>query len=377
MLKPKNILFEAIVGSQAYNLATKTSDLDVKGVYLQSNEDILSNRYVPQVNVDKDTTYYELRRFLELVSTGNPNVLELLYIPERCVLKTSPEWKELLKHREKFLTKKCYGTYQGYATSQMKKATGLNKKFNYEKGRTERKDILDFCKLIDRQNGKTYTIKKWLKNNGYTQDQIGLASIDGFKGCYRLYTDDLKWAKDNARGLEFEDRHYKGIGDESTNEPRKSVIEKYMINDWKGILQWNKEAYSIHCREYREYKHWLKERNESRVATNKKHGQDYDSKSLLHLVRLIMTGQEIPTERKINVDRTKDREYLLSIKRGDVDLKALIEEWGNKAEEMKGLYENSDLPEEVDKDFTKNLELKIRNYEDTENTLTLGSLDKG
>lgn len=362
MLKPKNILFEAIVGSQAYNLATKTSDSDVKGVYLQSNEDILSNKYVPQIDVDKDTVYYELRRFLELVSTGNPNVLELLYIPERCVLKTSPEWSELLKHRDKFLTKKCYGTYSGYARSQLIKSQGLNKKMNWEKEKTVRKDILDFCKIIDRQDGKTYRIKDWLKNNDYDQSHVGLASIDGFKGCYRLYTDSIKYASDNHRfeGIDFSDRGYKGIGDEKSNEPRKSVIEKYRINDWEGVLQFNKEEYSSHCKNYKEYKKWLKNRNEARIATTKKHGQQIDGKSLLHLVRLIMTGREIPTEGTVNVDRTKNRDFLLSIKHGDIDLASVIEEWSKKAEGMKELYENSDLPEEVSLDFVRDLELKIR-----------------
>lgn len=46
---PKNskIIMRAIVGSQAYGLATETSDIDYKTIYIQSDEDILSNNYVP------------------------------------------------------------------------------------------------------------------------------------------------------------------------------------------------------------------------------------------------------------------------------------------------------------------------------------------
>src|SRR5699024_7704621 len=139
----------------------------------------------------------------------------------------------------------------------------------------------------------------------------------------------LKWIKENAPNhrfdLDFSDREYRGvIKNENTNEPRKSVIEKYMINQWKGIMYWNREQYSRHCKNYKEYTDWLKNRNEDRVATNKKHGQELDGKSLLHLVRLIMTAAEIPTENKINVERTKEREYLLSIKRGEVNLHDII-----------------------------------------------------
>ena len=359
------IIFEGIVGSQAYGLDTPESDQDIKGVFLQPNEDILSNNYIAQIDVDADTVYYELRRFLELVSVGNPNVLELLFLPDRCMLYWTDEWKYLLSIKEEFLSKKCYNTFSGYAKTQLSKAQGLNKKFNWEKKRTERKDIIDFSKIVDRESGKTFLVKDWLKDNDYTQQQVGLASIDGFRDCYRFYLDDIKWVNDNHRfdDISFSERGYKGIGEESTNEPRKSVIEKYRINDWKGIMYFNREAYSTHCKEYREYQKWLIARNETRVATNKKHGQDYDGKNIMHTVRLIMTAQEIPLQNSINVDRTKDRNFLLDIKKGDVDLKKIMDEWSIKAEELKELYVNSSLKDEVDLEFICNIELKIRNNE--------------
>jgi predicted nucleotidyltransferase len=359
------ILFSGIVGSQAYGLSTTVSDVDIKGVFLQSNKDILSNKYIPQIDEDSDTVYYELRRFLELVSVGNPNVLELLYLPDHCILNTSPEWQYISSFKEDFLSKECYGTFSGYARTQLKKASGLNKKFNFEKSRTERKDIIDFSKIVDRDTGKTFKVKDWLKNNGYDQSQVGLTSIDSFRDCYKLYTDDIKWANDNHRfdNIRSEDRQYRGIGDVDTNEPRTSIIEKYRNNDWKGIMYWNREEYSSHCKEYREYQKWLKNRNENRVATNKKHGQDYDGKNILHTVRLIMTAQEIPVQKKINVDRTKERNYLLNIKNGKVDLKNIIAEWSQKAEQLKELYDKSDLQQSVDKDFIYNIELKIRKNE--------------
>src|SRR5690606_2897021 len=78
------------------------------------------------------------------------------------------------------------------------------------------------------------------------------------------------------------------------------------------------------------------------------HGQDYDGKNIMHTARLILTAQEIPTEGKINVDRTKDRDFLLPIKHENVDLKKVIEEWEVKVNEMKSLYDNSSLPDEVE-----------------------------
>ena len=136
-------IFRGIVGSQAFGLATETSDIDYRSVYIQSNEDILSNRYIPQQDYTKDDVGYEIRRFLELAEKGNPNILELLYLPEHCIIRKTPEWDLLLSYKKYFLTKECYKTFTSYAKSQLNKSQAVNKKFNWEKSRTERKDVLD------------------------------------------------------------------------------------------------------------------------------------------------------------------------------------------------------------------------------------------
>ena len=343
---PYKIIFESVVGSQSYGLATPQSDEDIKGVYIQSDEDILANKYVPQIEVNKDTVYYELRRFLELVSTANPNVLELLYAPEKCIRIAEPEWIILLHHRELFLTKQAYFTYSGYAKTQLAKASGLNKKFNWEKKRTEKKNIADFCKVLDRDSGKTSTLNEWIPSNNLRDDNVGLTSINGIRDGYKLYVGD----------------YYKGWGNDNTNEPKKSIVAKEDTNLWMGFMYFNRESYSTHCKEYSEYQKWLKNRNEDRTAINKKHGQDYDGKNIMHTVRLIMTAQEIPTEKKVNVDRTKNRDFLLDIKNGNINLAEVLEEWGNKAgDELKKLYDNSDLPNSYPIEEASKLELKIRN----------------
>lgn len=357
------IIFKGIVGSQSFGLATETSDIDTKIVYMNSEIEMLSNNYIPHIEFSKDETGYELRRFLELASSGNPNVLELLYLPEHCILKTSPEWEIVLQHRDKFLTKQCYGTFVNYAKSQLNKSRGQNKKFNWEKERIERKDVLDFCIFLDKSNGNTFKIKDWLKDNNLDQSQVGLAKIDGFRDSYKLYTDMLKWTKDNPPNHRFDmeiiDRNYRGIAGEDCNEPRLSEIEKYMIDLWYGVLYFNREQYSIHCREYKEYQNWLQNRNEHRVATNKQHGQQFDSKNVLHLVRLINEAEEIATKKTVIVDRTFERDYLLSIKNGEVDLKLLIDQYEEKSLKLKELFDNSDLPDKIN--FSVNsLEFYIR-----------------
>lgn len=357
------IIFKGIVGSQSFGLATETSDTDIKIVYMNSEIEMLSNNYVPHIEFSKDETGYELRRFLELASSGNPNVLELLYLPEHCILETSPEWEIILQHRDKFLTKQCYGTFVNYAKSQLRKSKGLNKKFNWEKERIIRKDVLDFCTVLDRSSGNTFKVKDWLKDNELSQEHIGLVKIDNFRDSFKIYTDMIKWSEENMPNhrynLDITDRGYRGIVGEDSNEPRVSEIEKYMIDQWKGVMYFNREHYSVHAREFKEYQEWLKNRNEDRVATNKKHGQEFDSKNVLHLVRLINEAEEIATKKTIIVDRTFERDYLLSIKNGEVDLKLLIDQYEEKSLKLKELFDNSDLPDKIN--FSVNsLEFYIR-----------------
>src|SRR5690606_11846973 len=74
--------------------------------------------------------YYTLRRVIELLSQANPNILELLFMPEDCVLTTTPEMQTLIEHRHLFVTRQCADTHAGYAMSQIKKARGQNKWVN-------------------------------------------------------------------------------------------------------------------------------------------------------------------------------------------------------------------------------------------------------
>lgn len=86
------IIFKTIVGSHSYGLNTPKSDIDIKGIYLLDNKNLLTlNNYTEQVSDDSnDTVYYELNRFAELLSTNNPNILEILYTSKEHIKYKSP-----------------------------------------------------------------------------------------------------------------------------------------------------------------------------------------------------------------------------------------------------------------------------------------------
>ena len=145
----QSLVFKCVAGSHAYGTNTTESDTDFRGVFkISSDRYFRLNKPPEQVSDEKnDTTYYTVLRFLELATAGNPNILELLWIPEDCVLKTSEPWEQIKAIRNTFVTKSVLNSFGGYAVAQIKKAKGQNKLVNNpipeEKPKKE-----DFCWVV-------------------------------------------------------------------------------------------------------------------------------------------------------------------------------------------------------------------------------------
>lgn len=351
----ENLIFQCIVGSQAYGTAIATSDIDCKGVYVQSLKDILLlNKYKPQVEIGKDICFYEVRRFLELLQTANPTVLELLYMPEECIQYKSRKFDLITKHRDKFLTKKCRASFAGYAIQQIKKAKGLDKKMNWENQRIVRKTPLDFCYIYE--DGKTMPVQKWLDREKLKQEFCGLAALDHFKDAYALYYDHVAEYGQKVN-RQYQLLGYKGIVLEDSNELRLSSVPKGQRSE--TILYYNKDAYSMHCKDFNEYTTWLENRNTQRYVDTKDHNQKIDGKNMLHCRRLLDMAKEIAQQKTINVKRP-NADYLLKIRRGEVRLDEIIEQAENDIKELDSLFINSNLPDEVNIDILNEILYDIR-----------------
>lgn len=370
------ILFETIVGSQAYGTNVATSDEDRKLVYILPVDYILGTEYEEQLNFTKDYTGYEVRRFLELLEKANPTVLELLYSPEDCIVYKHPLFDEILKHKEKFVTKICKDSFGGYGRAQIKKAMGLNKKQNWEKDKVTRKDVLDFCYIIDGYN--SYPLKRWLESQGMDQKFCGITNIPNARDMYALFYDfGTDMCFNEERPLEERESlkaiykekgwpmglGYKGItkidenGESESNALRLSSIpngEHALIT-----FSYNKDGYSTHCKDFKEYQEWLEKRNESRYVDNKTHGQTYDSKNTMHCVRLIRMATEI-AEGKGLLIRRPDAEDLLKIRRGECKLEEILADANAAIDNMDSIFENSNLPDGVEPNLINDLLIKIR-----------------
>ncbi|MDR3022639.1 DNA polymerase beta superfamily protein [Chryseobacterium sp.] len=352
-LKNKNLLlFEAISGSRAFGLATENSDTDIRGVYYLPKKDFFGLNYIPQIsNETNDITYYEIGRFVELLQKNNPNILEILASPEDSILYKHP-LMDLLK-TEDFLSKLCKDTFAGYAVSQIKKAKGLNKKI-LNPVEKERKSILDFCFILDGQG--SVQLKKWLiefpysgevsEGRGGSQEKCGLINIDHTKGMYALFYDES-----GTLG-------YKGV---MQNEEANQVSVSSIPKDEKPVayLFCNLDAYSVYCKDYREYWKWVAERNEDRYNVNQTHGQNYDSKNMMHTIRLLQSCEQIFKTNSLTI-RVKNRDELLDIKAGNQSYENVMQKAENIILSIEKNYSASSLPDEPDLEKTTKILIQIR-----------------
>lgn len=342
-LKSNNlILFEAISGSRSFGLATENSDTDIRGVYYLPKEEFFGLNYIPQIsNETNDITYYEIGRLVELLQKNNPNILEMLASPEDCILQKNP-LMDLLRP-EDFLSKLCKDTFAGYAVSQIKKAKGLNKKIlnPIEK---ERKSVLDFCYILEGPG--SVPLKKWLSENSKVQEKCGLTNIGNTKGMHALFYDDS-----GSLG-------YKGIiQHEDANQVSLSSVPK----DEKptAYLYCNLDAYSTYCKDYKEYWKWVSERNEDRYNVNQEHGQNYDSKNMMHTIRLLQSCEQIFKTNSLNI-RVENRDELLDIKAGNWSYEAVMQKAENLIESIEHYHSASLLPDDPDIKKTEKILIEIR-----------------
>ena len=335
-----HIIFECISGSRAYGLDTPTSDTDIRGVFILPKESFYSLDYIDQVNNESnDIVYYELRKFIDLCSNNNPNILELLNVPEECVLYKHPIFDEI--KLDYFLSRQCEKSFANYAYAQIKKARGLEKKI-VNPVEKERKSVLDFCFVYEK--GKSMPLKVFLDIHNIKQENCGVANIAHLKDCNNLY-----------HSLEIP---YKGvIRSGRANDIALSSIPKG--EDSIGMLFFNKDGYSTYCKKYKEYWDWVGKRNEERYKTTVSHGKNYDSKNMMHTFRLLHMAKEIASERTINVKRS-DRDFLLDIKKGKFEYDELVSWAEKRKQELEELYATSNLPEKPNLKKINGLLVKLR-----------------
>jgi len=288
-------IFRCLSGSHAYGTATPESDEDFRGVAIPPKEWFLGffrkfEQAESKPNPDKpevpDEVIYDIRKFAALAADNNPNVLELLFMPDDCVKLWTPAWERLVAVRDAFLSTRVKHSYSGYALAQLKR--------------------------IRQHRG-------WLLHpmkEQPTREKFGIPN--------------------NQALAEFKAKT------ESAARAGLDIMQLF------GPQLQAEAAYKKALSEWNSYLNWKKTRNPVRAEMEARYG--YDGKHASHLVRLLRQGYEILTTGKVNVRRPDADELLAIRRDGIWPYDQLVEYAENMDRQMTDIYDAgvSPLPKTPD-----------------------------
>lgn len=144
-----NLSYAVIMGSMAYGVTSKSSDWDIYGftvppkeiVFPHLNGDIEGfgrqkqkfeqwqehHIYDASSQIEYDFGIYNIIKYFQLCMENNPNMLDSLFVPDRCVLHQNKIGKHIRENRKLFLHKGSMHKLRGYAFSQKSKIFTKNK----------------------------------------------------------------------------------------------------------------------------------------------------------------------------------------------------------------------------------------------------------
>ena len=258
----ENIMFLTLGGSHAYGTNIEGSDVDVRGVALNSKRDLLGLRNFEQFTDERtDTTVYAFRKFVGLVSACNPNTIELLGGRKEHFTQVSPAGLMLLDNKKLFLSRRAVYSFGGYANAQLRR---LENKCAREEVDEEKKVqyILGSCRHAMAQIAEKHGLPENLFNISVDTDlTFHIHAGDGWN--------------------DFQDAPF------------------------EELLGYLKELKQIQD-SYEKFGR----RNQKAMDKGKL------NKHAMHLIRLYLMAFDILEREEINTYRENDREFLLSIRNG-------------------------------------------------------------
>jgi len=155
------VQLEVIMGSIAYGVSNDTSDMDIYGFCIPDRSDIFPhtvgeiqgfgnqiqrfNQYQqhhvldPNKPIEYDFTIYGIVKYFQLCMENNPNMIDSLFVPRRCIIYSTQVGELVRENRKLFLHKGSWHKFKGYAYSQLHKADnsipelGTKRRADYDK----------------------------------------------------------------------------------------------------------------------------------------------------------------------------------------------------------------------------------------------------
>ncbi|WBW96971.1 DNA polymerase beta superfamily protein [Oceanirhabdus sp. W0125-5] len=261
-----NIIYLTLSGSYAYGTNNEYSDVDIRGIFLNTKNELLTMDCSdkPFEHRETDTVIYPFKQIIKLLTNCNPNCIELLGTKDEHVLLCSHEGKLIRDNAHLFLSKQAINTFGGYATAQLRRLQNALARDNYPKAEKERHIL------------------------GSIQNQMVT-----FKDRYNQIDNNMNLYIDYTNGKDSNDKNKEILIDIN--------VKGYPLRDLKGILS---EMSNV-VRDYDKLSH----RNSKKDAIHL-------NKHAMHLVRLLIMGTEILQGKGINTYREEDHSLLMDLRNG-------------------------------------------------------------
>lgn len=138
---PDNLCYETLMGSVAYAVSNDTSDADVYGICLPPKDLVFPHlageipgfgrqlkrfetwqqHHIRALGKQWDFQVYSIVTFFRLAMENNPNIIDALFTPRRCVLSSTAVGEYIREHRHDFLHRGAWHKFKGYAYAQLHK----------------------------------------------------------------------------------------------------------------------------------------------------------------------------------------------------------------------------------------------------------------
>ena len=295
------IILLGVGGSYGYGTNREGSDVDLRGVAMNRPSDLLGLTSFDQFTDDKtDTVIYSFNKIVRLLLNCNPNIIELLGLEDYIVL--TETGRELLDHKELFLSKRAAYSFGHYAESQMR--------------RLENAVARDSMTQSDRERHIMISV-------GHALDEFNRHYTDWDKGKVSLYID-----KAETEGLDeeiFVDASLKHYPLRAYNEMMNTL--NAVVRDYDRIRKLGQKKDDLHL-----------------------------NKHAMHLVRLYMMAIDILQDGVIRTRRTPEELELLGLIRDGAFMRddRMLPEFYEIVAEYKSRFEEaargSRLPENPDQE---------------------------
>lgn len=193
-LLPEGLLFLGYRGSIAHDMyvpkndPNSIDDKDLMGVFVAppAHYTGFGRADIKEAFIGEwDVVSYEIKKFIGLLLKCNPNVLSLLWLPEKHVLYEHPLGRLLRDNKSIFVSKVAYHSFTGYASAQFKRMTHFNEDAQKEMASLEtllREYHLDPNELHLTQEERDTVIEKGAEKGKHLGDVA-----DYYNGLRRRY----------------------------------------------------------------------------------------------------------------------------------------------------------------------------------------------